>query len=248
MKPIKTLVKEKYNRLVKENRPGSASRNSCCEESFQEDYSQINGYEPEADFGLGCGLPTVYAKLKIGQAVLDLGSGAGNDCFVARAEVGPTGRVYGLDFSEAMVSKAKENAARLGYDNVEFIVGDIEAIPLEKETVNVVVSNCVLNLIPNKEKVFSEIYRVLHPGGHFSISDVVATDALPKAMAADPVLFSDCIGGASPKETYLKAVKKAGFKNITIQKERELPLSESANQYQIPKSLKILSITLYAEK
>ena len=249
MKDVKTIVKEKYSRVIAEHSPGAAACNSCCEESFNENYSQIKGYDPNADYGLGCGLPTAYAKLKTGQTVLDLGSGAGNDCFVARAEVGPTGRVYGLDFSEAMIAKAKENAARLGYGNIEFILGDIEAIPLKKESVDVVVSNCVLNLIPDKEKVFAEIYSVLRPGGHFSISDVVATAALPAAMAADPVLFSDCIGGATPKDAYLEAVKKAGFKNITLQKERELPLPDrAANLYQIPKDFKILSLTLYAEK
>ncbi len=252
MKDIKNYVKEKYSDVVtqKANKSSCCNTNTTrCEGGFNEDYADLKGYNPDADYGLGCGLPTEFAKLKLGQTVLDLGSGAGNDCFVARAEVGENGKVYGLDFSEVMVEKARENAHKLNYSNVEFILGDIEDIPLENNTIDVVVSNCVLNLVPDKEKVFSNIYKVLKPQGHFSISDVVTTAKIPEDMSLDPDLFSGCVSGVTPKDQYIERIKKSGFKNITLQKERELPIPEYAeNKYEIPDDFKILSLTIYAEK
>jgi len=252
MKHIKNYVKEQYSKVVsaEKSNNNSCCSTSCCQVEFSESYENLKGYNPDADYGLGCGLPTQFAKIKLGQTVLDLGSGAGNDCFVARAEVGENGKIYGLDFSEAMVKKAKENKNKLGYTNVEFIVGDIEKIPLDDNSVNVVISNCILNLVPNKKKVFFDIYKVLKEGGHFSISDVVNSNAMPNKMSLDPDLFSNCVSGAAaPKHEYLKAIEDAGFKNITIQKERELPIPQYVNeQYNITEDFKILSLTIYAEK
>jgi ubiquinone/menaquinone biosynthesis C-methylase UbiE len=254
MKDIKDYVKAQYSKIVSQKSTNNeedscCSSSSCCQASFNETYENLNGYNPEADYGLGCGIPTQYAKIESGQTVLDLGSGAGNDCFVARAEVGESGKVYGLDFSETMVEKAKQNAHKLGYSNVEFLLGDIEEIPLKNNSIDVVVSNCVLNLIPNKDNVFSNIFKILKRGGHFSISDVVTTSAIPKEMKLNADLYSDCVSGATPKSEYLASIKKAGFKNIVIQKERELQIPKYANeQHDIPSDFKILSLTLYAEK
>lgn len=250
MKNIKEYVKEQYSKIIstKKSSYDSCCSTSCCQE-ISECYDNIKGYNPDADYGLGCGLPTQFAKIKVGQTVLDLGSGAGNDCFVARAEVGESGKVYGLDFSETMVEKARENSDKLGYSNVKFILGDIEKIPLPNNSVDVVVSNCVLNLVPNKDKVFSNIYEVLKKSGHFSISDVVTTTEMPNSLVLESDLLSDCVSKAAPKNKYLEAIEKAGFKNITIQKERELPMPTYENQqHDVPEDFKILSLTIYAEK
>lgn len=167
---IKSTVREKYGKIAAE----SSANNSCCcgpvccssNETytvFSENYDNREGYIPEADFGLGCGIPTDYADIKKGDHVLDLGSGAGNDCFVARAIVGETEKVTGLDMTEQMIEKAKENCKKLGFDNVSFVQGDIEQMPFDENTFDVIVSNCVLNLVPDKKKAFDEIYRVLKP-------------------------------------------------------------------------------------
>src|SRR5699024_6705572 len=149
------------------------------------DYSEVEGYNPDADLGLGCGLPTEFAQIKEGDTVIDLGSGAGNDCFVARHETGPTGKVLGIDFAEPMIAKARKNAEKLEFNNVEFRYGDIEDVPVSDDLADVIVSNCVLNLVPDKQKVFSEIFRVLTPGGHFSISDIVLVGDLPETLRED---------------------------------------------------------------
>lgn len=251
MDPLKQYVREQYSKVVTQanEASGTCCQATCCQGGFNEDYSQLPGYILEADYGLGCGLPTQFARLRAGQTVLDLGSGAGNDCFVVRAAVGESGKVYGLDFSEAMVERARTNNRKLGYTNVEFLLGDIEAIPLEPETVDVVVSNCVLNLVPDKARVFENIYRVLKKEGHFSISDVVTTTELPPNLRLDPHLFSDCVAGATPKTAYLQAIRVAGFTQVQIQKERELPMPRYAGgKYQLPENLRILSLTIYAEK
>ena len=185
---LKELVKEKYgqiaNQSIKENLASCCgATSSCCgDEAYTimaDDYKDLEGYNPDADLGLGCGLPTEYAKMKEGDTVIDLGSGAGNDAFIARRVVGDKGKVIGVDFTEAMIERARANAEKLGLNNVEFRQGDIEKLPIGNDRADVIISNCVLNLVPNKQKVFAEILRVLKPGAHFSISDIVLEGELP---------------------------------------------------------------------
>ena len=224
---------------------------------MSDDYSELKGYNPDADLGLGCGLPTRFAKIKQGDVVIDLGSGAGNDCFIARAETGESGKVIGIDFTEAMISKARNNAQRLGFSNVEFRQGDIERMPVSADTADVVVSNCVLNLVPSKENVFKEIYRVLKPGGHFSISDIVLIGDLPPELQEAAEMYAGCVAGAIQKNDYLEIITKSGFKNITLQKEKTIVIPDdilirylTAERIEQLKSsgLGIFSITVYAEK
>ena len=177
---LKELVKQKYSEIAlqdKETNQSSCCGSGCCSDEvyniMSEDYQQLEGYNPDADLGLGCGLPTQFAKIKPGNVVIDLGSGAGNDAFVARHETGETGIVIGIDFTPAMIDKARNNAELRGFNNVEFRQGDIEKMPVASNIADVIVSNCVLNLVPNKDAVIKEMYRVLKPGGHFSISDIV---------------------------------------------------------------------------
>lgn len=233
-KNIKDIVNEKYSKIA--NQSKQQNETSCCGSTgccgdvdytvFSEDYSHIEGYNKDADLGLGCGLPTEFAKIKIGDTVLDLGSGAGNDCFVARAVTGESGKVIGLDFSDEMLKKANENLNKLAYKNVEFLKGDIEDMPIESNTVNVVVSNCVLNLVPDKKKAFSEIYRVLKDNAHFSVSDVVLLGDLPDKLKDSAEMYAGCVSGAIKKEEYLKIIKDSGFKNIEVQKEREIEVPD----------------------
>lgn len=230
----------------------------CCGDAVMaENYSTLEGYVSDADLGLGCGLPTEFAQLKPGDTVIDLGSGAGNDGFVARAIVGETGRVVGVDFTEKMIEKARRNAEKLGYKNVEFRLGDIEDLPVRDNFADVVVSNCVMNLVPDKARAFSETYRVLKPGGHFSISDIVIKGHLPQTLQQDAEMYVGCVAGASLKEEYLQIIEKAGFQHITIQKERKISLpaallekylsTEEIEQFK-SKERGVFSITVYAEK
>ncbi|GAB3773272.1 arsenite methyltransferase [Spirosoma horti] len=193
-------------------------------------YDELKGYVAEADLGLGCGLPTQFAQIKPGDTVVDLGSGAGNDCFVARAETGETGRVIGLDMTPAMIDRARVNAKVLGFRNVEFVYGDIEDMPLPENLADVVVSNCVMNLVPNKQKAFSETYRILKPGGHFSISDIVLRGKLPDSLQQNAELYVGCVSGAIQKNDYLQLVQASGFTNIVVQKEREIALPDAVLQ------------------
>ena len=261
---LKSLVREKYREIAKQDKDANAS--SCCGAGgcstevttiMSEDYSSLNGYEPEADLGLGCGLPTQFALIKPGDTVIDLGSGAGNDCFVARAATHETGKVIGVDFTEEMVEKARANADRLGFNNVEFRLGDIEHLPVGPNRADVIVSNCVLNLVPNKDAVFAEIFRVLKPGGHFSISDVVLVGELPEALRTDAELYAGCVAGAIQKEEYLALIRKNGFKSSWIQKEKPIVIPNDILQnYLSPDEVDafnsgtsgIFSITVYAEK
>ncbi len=217
----------------------------------------MDGYNPDADLGLGCGLPTLFAKIKKANTVIDLGSGAGNDCFIARKEAGKDGRIIGIDFTAAMIEKARENAQKLGYSNVEFRQGDIENIPVSDDVADVIVSNCVLNLVPDKDKVFKEIFRVLKQGGHFSISDVVLVGKLPASIRSNAEMYAGCIAGAIQKGEYLELIRKNGFFNISIQKEKAINIpadilenylsGEELQSYQAGKT-GIFSITVYAEK
>lgn len=261
---LKATVKEKYAKISEQSTERNAQ--SCCgaggssQEVYNimtDDYGEVEGYNPDADLGLGCGLPTQFAKIKEGDTVIDLGSGAGNDCFVARHETGPTGKVLGIDFTEPMIAKARKNAEKLGFNNVEFRYGDIEEMPVSANLADVIVSNCVLNLVPDKQKVFSEIFRVLKPGGHFSISDIVLVGDLPDALREDAEMYAGCVAGAIQKDTYLGYVKDLGFVDISLQKEKPIILPDDIlSRYLSHEEIEdfkngctgIYSITVYARK
>lgn len=230
MKDAKAYIKEKYGQIANQSKESNAA--SCCGATgccgdvdytiFSESYDKIEGYNPDADLGLGCGIPTEFAQIKAGDTVIDLGSGAGNDCFVARALVGASGLVIGVDMTESMIEKARTNADKLGYNNVQFRLGDIEKMPVTAGKADVVISNCVLNLVPDKKKAFTEIYRVLKPGGHLSISDVVLRGVLPDKIKEAAELYAGCVSGAIDKEDYLEIMHQAGLVNILIQKEKQI--------------------------
>lgn len=261
---LKTLVKERYSAIAnqsKDQNESSCCGSGCCsiEDSsiMSEDYTNLKGYNLDADLGLGCGLPTEFAIIKEGDTVVDLGSGAGNDCFVARAIAGEKGKVIGVDMTDAMILKARANAFKLGFNNVEFVLGDIENIPLPSDIANVVVSNCVMNLVPDKKKAFSETFRLLKPGGHFSISDIVLEGEIPEQLKKQAELYAGCVAGAIQKSSYIEVVKATGFKNISIQKEKKINLpDELISSFLTKEELKlykvsnfgIFSITMYAEK
>lgn len=230
---IKQTVRAKYAEIAQQDRADNAA--SCCGSGgcstevyniMTDDYSKLEGHVDEADLGLGCGLPTQFAGIKPGDTVLDLGSGAGNDCFVARHETGPDGRVIGVDFTPEMIAKARANAQQLGYANVEFREGDIELLPLSDAMVDVVVSNCVLNLVPDKKKAFTEILRVLKPGGHFSISDVVLQGELPEVLQHAAEMYAGCVSGALQESDYLGIIHQLGFGEVTVQKRKAITLPD----------------------
>jgi arsenite methyltransferase len=261
---LKELVKQKYAEIVlqdKETNESSCCGSGCCSTEvyniMSEDYHNLDGYHPEADLGLGCGLPTQFAKIKKGDVVVDLGSGAGNDAFIATHEAGENGKVVGIDFTPAMIEKAGRNAEVRGYNNVEFRQGDIEKMPLTSGVADVVVSNCVLNLVPNKDGVIKEIFRVLKPGGHFSISDIVLEGQLHKNLQSAAEMYSGCISGAIKKQVYLELIEQNKFVNIAIQKEKKIIipndiLSNYLSQEEIlsfnESQSGIFSIPVYAEK
>jgi len=261
---LKEIVKEKYAHIA--NNEIEVNKSSCCggtsssEEVYNimtDDYAQIDGYKEEGDLGLGCGLPTQFAIIKEGDTVIDLGSGAGNDCFIARHETGASGKVIGIDFTPAMINKARLNADKLGFNNVEFREGDIENMPVNDDSADVIVSNCVLNLVPNKENVIKDIFRVLKPGGHFSISDIVLVGELPEGLQNDAEMYAGCVSGAIQKDDYLGYIQEIGFQNIIIQKEKPIIIPNDILSRYLSDSeidsfnnggVGIYSITVYAEK
>jgi len=256
---IKEVIKDKYTEVVTENK--GCCGPSCCspelETSFSESYDHLQGYEKEADLGLGCGIPTEHAGIKEGDTVLDLGSGAGNDVFVARQLVGPKGRVIGLDMTDAMIQKANQNKEKLGFENVDFVLGEIENMPLKDELVDVVLSNCVMNLVPDKKKGYGEVFRVLKKGGRFSMSDIVTAGELTPEVRNAAALYAGCVSGALQKEDYIRIVENTGFQNVSIPKERkiELPdelllehLSEEEVKAFRKSGASIYSITVVGEK
>jgi ubiquinone/menaquinone biosynthesis C-methylase UbiE len=265
-KEIKDLVKEKYSAIVTQSK--ATNESSCCGSAgcgpenmdytvFSDDYTQLKGYNEAADLGLGCGLPTEYAKIKKGDTVVDLGSGAGNDAFIARAETGERGRVIGIDMTDTMIEQARKNVTKIGFDNVEFIPGELENIPLDENIADVVVSNCVFNLVPDKLKAFEETHRILKPGGHFSISDVVIRGKLPDGLKNDAEMYAGCVAGALQQDKYLALIEQAGFKNIEVQKQKEVILpDEILKNYLSEKGLEtyknsgigIFSITVLGKK
>lgn len=261
---IKEMVKQKYSEIALQDQDTNAS--SCCGSGsssmevyniMTDEYTHLEGYSAEADLKLGCGLPTEFAKIEKGDTVIDLGSGAGNDCFVARHETGESGKVIGIDFTETMIDKARVNADKLGYNNVKFRLGDIENIPVAAEMADVVVSNCVMNLVPDKPKAFSEVYRILKPSGHFSISDIVLTGDLPDKIKNAAEMYAGCVASAIQKENYMQIIKDTGFKNLSLQKKKPIIIpedilkdylnEEEIKAYQAKENV-IYSITVYGEK
>ncbi len=242
---VKEIVKEKYGEIANLtviNEKSSAGcctptketpvQISCCEPNdmdikiLGDEYSSVQGYVPEADLGLGCGIPTEFANIKKGDTVLDLGSGAGNDVFIARNYVGEDGWVIGVDMTEKMIERANQNKKKLGFSNVEFRYGDIENLPVEDNTVDVVVSNCVINLVPDKEKVYREIYRVLREGGHFCVSDIVTKGELPEPLKHSAELYAGCVSGASDLNDVEEMIRKIGFNRIKINQQKEINLQD----------------------
>jgi arsenite methyltransferase len=231
---IKDIVRAKYNQIAHQSKDDNESSccgsTSCCDKMdytiMSDDYSGMAGYNEDADLGLGCGLPTEYAELSEGQTVVDLGSGAGNDAFIARSIVGDKGMVIGIDFAGAMLTKAKENAKKLGFTNVKFLKGDIEDMPLEDNSADVIISNCVLNLVPDKEKAFSEMYRVIRKGGHFCVSDIVLSGDLPDELIRDAEMYAGCVAGAIQKDEYIEIIRIQGFSNVEIKKTKDIILPD----------------------
>ena len=261
---IKEIVRQKYSEIALQEKDTNMS--SCCGSGgcstevfniMSDSYETLEGYNPDADLGLGCGIPTEFARISEGDMVLDLGSGAGNDAFVARNLTGAGGKVIGVDFTEAMIHKARANTEKLKFHNVEFRYGDIEDLPVSDNSIDVVISNCVLNLVPNKEKAFSEIFRVLHKGGHFSISDVVLTGDLPDGLQKAAEMYAGCVAGAIQKDLYIKTLENTGFTNIKVQSSKPIIIpddiltnyldAEQLAAYKKNKTV-ILSITVYGEK
>ncbi|MDZ4667212.1 MAG: arsenite methyltransferase [bacterium] len=261
---LKEMVKEKYAQIALQEKESNMS--SCCGSGpcstevyniMSEDYSMLDGYNADADLGLGCGLPTEFALLAPKQTVVDLGSGVGNDCFIARKIVGELGKVIGIDFTPEMIEKARQNADKLGFNNVEFRQGDIENMPIAANRADVVVSNCVLNLVPNKRAVIKDIFRVLKPGGHFSISDIVLKGLLPIELQNAAEMYAGCISGAIQKADYLNYIQEAGFTQIKVQKEKAIVvptdiLQKYLDGTELEKFLHgetgIYSVTVYAQK
>jgi SAM-dependent methyltransferase len=260
---IKKEVKKKYGELVVKNESCCGPTNtSCCGEvnewSMTDDkYSELKGYNPDADLKLGCGMPTEFAGINEGDTVVDLGSGAGNDVFIARALTGENGKVIGLDFTEEMIGKARKNNEKMGYDNVSFVYGEIEDMPIEDNTADVVLSNCVMNLVPDKTKAFAEMYRITKPGGHFSVSDIVTGFPMPEKLQEQAALYAGCISGAVTKEEYIHIIEEAGYKNVRIDSEKEIKLpygliekylsDEEINEYK-KKGKMVISVNVYGEK
>lgn len=258
---LKQIVKKKYGSIA------AADANGCCgsdcgcgvidDVAMAEDYTNLQGYVSDADLGLGCGLPTEFAQIKEGDVVVDLGSGAGNDAFVARSITGASGKVIGIDFTEKMIEKARLNAEKLGFNNVEFRFGDIENMPLSDDIADVVVSNCVLNLVPDKARAFAETFRILKPGCHFSVSDIVLKGRLPEGLQKNAEMYAGCVAGAIEKQSYLEVIRQAGFDNVKIQKEKRITVpNDILSLYLNASELEnynsgesgIYSITVYADK
>jgi len=262
---IKKIVKEKYSQIAKQSKENGQTSccdtTECCSETdyavISDDYSNLQGYQPEADLNLGCGMPTEFAKINPGDTVVDLGSGAGNDCFVARSLTGDKGKVIGIDMTEEMVEKAIMNAGKLNYKNMEFMLGEIEDLPLSNGIADVVISNCVLNLVPDKVKAFAEVYRILRKGGHFCVSDVVLKGRLPENLQKDAEMYAGCVSGALQMEEYLSVIRINGFSNVQIKKQKQIQIpDEVLLKYTFRQELSefmesgtgIFNITVYGDR
>lgn len=229
---IKKAILEKYGSAARTGSSCCGGSTPACGDSRPETNSLgATGYSEEelraipdgANLGLGCGSPIGLAGLKAGETVLDLGSGAGIDCFLAAQRVGPTGTAIGVDMTPDMIGRARRNAEKAGYRNVEFRLGELEHLPVERESVDVVISNCVVNLVPDKKRVFAEMFRVLRPGGRFLISDVVLLRDLPDPVKSDMDLYVGCVAGASLQSVYLQLLVSAGFENVRVVEESAIP-------------------------
>ena len=228
---MKTQVKERYGKIASTESMGCGcgcgTNTPDAYSVFKDNYDGIEGYVPEADLNLGCGIPTEYAGILPGHTVIDLGSGAGNDCFVARQLVGPEGEVIGIDMTPEMIERAKVNNQKMGFDNVRFRLGEIENLPVTANKADVIISNCVINLVPDKNKAFHEMMRVLKPGGHFCISDVVTEGAIPPELLEQAELYAGCVAGALPVDTYLDIIRKNGFQDVVIRKKKSIDMPEA---------------------
>ena len=259
---LRDIVRQKYAAIASTEGAGCCAPSSCCESGLEPgQYSMINGdayegvegYVADADLGLSCGVPVEHAGLEPGQTVLDLGSGAGLDVFVARNEVGESGHVIGVDMTPEMISKARHNAGESGFDNVEFRLGEIEHLPVVSDSVDVVISNCVLNLVPDKQRAFAEIFRVLKTGGHFCISDIVSSAQLPEWLSEIADAYAGCVAGALPRDAYLQIIDDAGFGRVEIAEERRIDvptellsatLSMDQREEVLSRNLYIMSVTV----
>jgi SAM-dependent methyltransferase len=232
---LKKAVRENYGRVAEQASPCCSS--GCCTTAKPEAIARKIGYTEEevqavptgSNLGLGCGNPIALASLSEGETVLDLGSGAGFDCFLASNIVGPSGLVIGVDMTSEMIARARDNALKGGYKNVEFRLGEIESLPVEDNTIDIIISNCVINLVPNKGKAFKEAFRVLKPGGRLMVSDIVLKKKLPDFVLESIEAYVGCIAGASTKTGYLDAIRSAGFEDVTVMDESVFPLDCMTN-------------------
>ncbi len=264
---LKQVVKDKYTIIADQAKEANASSccgatSVCCGDTMTysimaDDYSGKAGYAEEADLALGCGIPTDYAGIRPGMTVLDLGSGAGNDVFIAAKETGPEGRVIGVDMTEAMIAKANANKEKLGAANVDFRLGEIESMPVDDASVDVIISNCVLNLVPEKEKAFADMFRVLKPGGSFTVSDIVVDGDMPEHLRSVATMYAGCVSGAEQRERYLGYIREAGFTAVSIPKEKPIVIPDDVIQSELAHlpeeqrsmgSARLVSVTVHAVK
>ncbi|MGO8806200.1 MAG: arsenite methyltransferase [Candidatus Bathyarchaeia archaeon] len=248
---VKKIVRKRYAKVAKSSGSCCASSVSCCSAPTDKQVSKLVGYSQEemnavpegANLGLGCGNPTALASLKEGQRVLDLGSGAGFDAFLAAKKVGETGHVIGVDMTPEMLDKARSNAAKGKYKNVEFRLGEIENLPVADNSIDVIISNCVINLVPNKKRVFEEALRVLSPKGRLMVSDIVLLKMLTEAIQENVEAYAGCIAGAELKDKYLELIRNAGFQGITVMQEKTYPLGSIISEPETKNTIGRLGLT-----
>ena len=248
---IKKIVRNRYAKVAKTNGSCCASSVSCCSAQTNTQISKLIGYSedelnavPEgSNLGLGCGNPTALASLKEGDIVVDLGSGAGFDCFLAAKKVGKQGKVIGVDMTPEMLDKARANAKKGKYTNVEFRLGEIENLPVADNSVNVIISNCVINLAPNKKRVFEEAFRILAPNGRLLVSDIVLLKELPESIRKNVEAYAGCISGAEIRDKYIGLIQKAGFKEVIVLEEKTYPLEYIISESTLQETISQVDMT-----